>query len=121
MHAIEELGKPPALTLDNLKLSAEPALVQWLDDRRNWRAIPHRLEECGYVRVQNRYSQQGLWRVNNKRQAIYARDDLSAAARLKAACMKRTCPPCAPPCLNNTPCAPAPSMVTSTITTNERP
>jgi hypothetical protein len=85
LNAIEAAGKPRALTIERLKLNAEGSLAQWLDDRRNSRTIPHRLEECGYVRVHNRFSRQGLWRVNGKRQAIYAKASLSAADRLRAA------------------------------------
>ena len=85
MHALEELGKPPALTLDHLKLQRRAGTGALARRPANRRALPHRLEECGYVRVQNRYSKQGLWRVNNKKQAIYARSDLCAADRLTAA------------------------------------
>jgi len=60
----------------------------WLDDRRNRRAIPHRLEKCGYVPVRNPHADDGLWKIAGKRQAVYAkaalplRDQLAAAAKL---------------------------------------
>ena len=48
--------------------------VEWLNDRKNRKQIPHRLEDCGYVRVHNRDSKQGLWTVGGKKQAVYARN-----------------------------------------------
>ena len=57
----------------------------WIRDRKNRRAIPYRLEACGYVPVRNPHSKQGLWRVNGVRQAIYTKASLPPAERLKAA------------------------------------
>ena len=49
------------------------------------RALPHRLERCGYLRVDNPNSNQGLWVIDDKRCAVYSRKDLDAAERLEAA------------------------------------
>ena len=57
----------------------------WIKDRKNRRAIPHRLEKCGYVPVRNDTADDGLWKLNGKRQVIYARSTLPLAAQLKAA------------------------------------
>ena len=57
----------------------------WIRDRKNRRAIPHRLEKCGYVPVRNDTADDGLWKINGKRQVVYARSTLSLAAQLKAA------------------------------------
>jgi Family of unknown function (DUF5906) len=58
----------------------------WLTDRKNRRVIPYRLENAGYGQVRNDAAQSdGLWKIRGKRQVIYARNDLSAADRLKAA------------------------------------
>ena len=57
----------------------------WVLDRKNRRIIPYRLESAGYVQVRNDAAQDGLWKINGERQVIYARNDLSAADRLKAA------------------------------------
>jgi hypothetical protein len=80
---IDKLGNPKALTLDDL-VSQSPSL-DWLYDPKSRRVVPHRLEECGYLRVSNPNSMQGLWKVKGKNCAIYARKELSAADRLKAA------------------------------------
>jgi hypothetical protein len=57
----------------------------WLLDRKNRRVIPYRLESAGYVQVRNDAADDGLWKISGKRQVIYARNDLSAAHRMKAA------------------------------------
>jgi hypothetical protein len=80
---IDKLGNPAALILDDL-ISAAPAL-DWLYEPKSRRIVGHRLEDCGYIRVDNPDSKQGLWVVRGKRCVIYARKDLSASDRLKAA------------------------------------
>jgi hypothetical protein len=57
----------------------------WVRDRKNRRAIPHRLEKCDYVPVRNEARETGLWVVNGTRQVIYAKAALSIRDRLKAA------------------------------------
>ena len=62
-------------------------------ERKNRRALPHRLERCGYVSVRNpEDNDDGRWRVGGDRQKIYAKVALSpkerllAAQKLKAVC-----------------------------------
>jgi hypothetical protein len=83
--AIDELGKPDALIIDELVAKAPGA--DWLTDRKQSRAIPHRLERCGYVRTPNPGAERdgGMWLVNKKRKMIYARADLPPQQRLDAA------------------------------------
>jgi hypothetical protein len=63
-------------------------LASWLEDRKNRRQIPHRLEAVGYVAVRNDGAKDGLWKVGGARMAVYAkrelerRDQLSAVKRL---------------------------------------
>jgi Family of unknown function (DUF5906) len=80
---IDKLGNPTALTIDDL-VSTAPQL-DWLYELKSRRVIPHRLEDCGYLRVSNPDNAQGLWTVKAKRCAIYARRELRAADRLQAA------------------------------------
>ncbi len=49
------------------------------------RAIPYRLEKCGYVPVRNDAADSGLWVINGTRQVIYARSNLSIQDRFRAA------------------------------------
>jgi hypothetical protein len=74
-----------AVTIPMLVAAATGDFLPWLVDRKNRRVIPYRLESAGYVQVRNDAAQDGLWKINGKRQVIYARNDLSAADRLKAA------------------------------------
>jgi hypothetical protein len=83
--AIEEIGSPDALTLTRLASSAVGDFALWLRDRANAKKIRHRLEACGYVHVRNDARKDGLWIVHNKRQAIYARAELSLRDRIVAA------------------------------------
>ena len=49
-----------------------PTSQLWIKDPKNRRAIPHRLEECGYSPVRNPDAKDGLWKINGRRQAVYA-------------------------------------------------
>jgi hypothetical protein len=89
--ALEHLGFPYAVTLEKIIEYAPGDLQDWLRDRRNARAIPHRLESCGYVVVRNSGFKDGRWKVRGRNQTIYGkaelplRDRLAAAARLAQA------------------------------------
>ena len=65
--------------------SKQSDFVDYLRDRKNSRRIPHRFEACGYTPVRNPDAEDGLWRLRGRRQAIYARSNLSFADRLSAA------------------------------------
>jgi hypothetical protein len=81
----DELGNPAVATLAKITAQAHDDLGDWLKDRRNRRAVPHRLERCGYISVRNGDAEDGLWVVAGKRQVIYARVDLSVRDRVVAA------------------------------------
>ena len=51
-------------------------LHKWLDDRKNRRALPYKLERVGYGAVRNLEAEDGLWLVGGKREAVYARSDI---------------------------------------------
>ena len=64
---------------------ADAEIALWIRDRKNRRIIPHRLENCGYEPVRNDDAKSdGLWKINGKRQAVYARSDLPTRDRLVA-------------------------------------
>ena len=81
----DKMGNPDAVTLDDIKKTAKGDIYDWLCDRRNRRALPHRLERCGYVPVRNTHAKDGLWVIGGARQAVYAKAELSLADQLKAA------------------------------------
>ena len=78
-------GDPTARELEAVAAEALGEFAMWIKDRKNRRAIPHRLETCGYVPVRNDTAESGLWLINKVRQVIYAKSDLSIRDRLRAA------------------------------------
>jgi len=86
---LDALGKPKAITLDTLARKAHELqhfdFASWLRDRRQRRRIPHRLEACGYVSVENPTAKDGHFVVAGRRQVIYAWRDLSPNERIEAA------------------------------------
>jgi hypothetical protein len=86
---IDVLNNPDALTLQHLIGGAESlgmlSLADELKDRKNRRALPHRLERVGYVPVRNPDADDGLFKVAGRRQAIYARRSLPLAEQVRAA------------------------------------
>jgi hypothetical protein len=85
MDILDKLGPPEAITVVELIAAASGATTEWLMDRRNRRALPHRLERCGYVSLHNPDAKQGLWRVKGQRQMIYVRSELTPQQQLQAA------------------------------------
>lgn len=85
--AIEALGNPQALTISKLASTTSSASFRdFLTDRRNARQIPHRLEAAGYVAVRNPADvRDGQWKINGKRQMVYARKELAIRERIAAA------------------------------------
>jgi hypothetical protein len=82
---LDKLGNPDVTTLIRIVNEAVGDFELWIRDRKNRRAIPHRLEKCGYVPVRNDLADDGLWKLNGRRQVVYAKGTLSLAAQLEAA------------------------------------
>jgi len=87
---LDAMGRPPAITLDMLIAAAETIqrheFVAFLKDRKNRRVIPHRLENADYSPVRNPDDRRdGQWRINGKRQTVYAHRNLPERDRLNAA------------------------------------
>lgn len=89
MDLLDKLKCPDAITIVDLIKEADGEIAEWLMDRRNRRALPHRLERRGYVSFHNPTARQGLWVVNGQRQMIYVREELEPDRQLQAA-RKRT-------------------------------
>ncbi|MGY3590136.1 primase-helicase family protein [Bradyrhizobium sp. USDA 4350] len=83
--ALDALCKPAAVTLGAVLVRATPDFSEWLRDRKNRRKIPHRFDECGYVPVRNPDATDGLWKIGNKRQVVYAQRELSRRDQIEAA------------------------------------
>jgi uncharacterized protein DUF5906 len=82
---LDILGNPEAVTLAHLTIKASGEIAEWLMDRRNRRAIPHRMERCGYAPVRNSTAKDGLWVVQGARQVIYTKVSLTSQQRFAAA------------------------------------
>ena len=82
---LDGLGRPDAVTLDMVKKRASIGFAEWLGERKNTKVIPHRFEECAYEPVRNRDAKDGLWRISNRRIAVYAKRELSLRDRIEAA------------------------------------
>jgi hypothetical protein len=75
-----------ALTVDDLLAHGDDAeLHELLTDRANARRVPHVLSEWGYEKVINAAAKDGRWVIDGRRRLVYARRELTQAARLKAA------------------------------------
>jgi hypothetical protein len=78
---LDQMKNPAVVTLAMLRNYAEMSpstdLVSWLDDRRNRRQIPHRMEEAGYEVFRNQGVKDGLWVVGGKRQSVYVNKSLN--------------------------------------------
>ena len=83
--ALEALHAPAAITLTALAGPVPSEFSVWLKDRKNAKLIPHRLEAAGYIAVRNPAAKDGYWRLEGRRQAVYARYDLPLRDQLAAA------------------------------------
>jgi hypothetical protein len=82
---LDQLGNPDATTLIRITNHAVGDFQTWIKDRKNRRVIPHRMEKCGYVPVRNDGAKDGFWKINDRRQVVYAKSTLSLADQIKAA------------------------------------
>lgn len=83
--ALDALGNPDAVNIATIAAAATGSFLAWITDRKNRRAIPHRMEQAGYVPVRNDVAKDGLWRISGSRQVVYAKSELSIRDRLHAA------------------------------------
>jgi hypothetical protein len=82
---LDQMGNPDATTLSRIANQATGEIQMWVLDRKNRRAVPHRLEQSGYVPVRNSTAKDGLWKINGARQVVYAKSTLPPPDRLRAA------------------------------------
>jgi hypothetical protein len=74
---LDTLGNPPVVTLAQLEAAATGRAAEWIMDHRNHRAVPHRMDRCGYICVNNPDAESdGRWKINGKRQACRWRSNL---------------------------------------------
>jgi hypothetical protein len=83
--ALARLGNPVAVTLTAIAHVAEPSFAEWVRDRKNYRSLPHKMDECGYKPTRNPAAKSGRWKVDGKDVVIYARKELSVRDAIMAA------------------------------------
>jgi hypothetical protein len=88
--ALDRLKKPSVVTISRLKTVADADFALWLADKKNARAIPHRMEDCGYVPVRNQDAGDGYWKIGDTRQSVYAKVELSPRDQLAAVATLRS-------------------------------
>jgi Family of unknown function (DUF5906) len=82
---LDDMGAPAAVALPQIMSKATGAAAEWLLDRRNRRAIPHRMERAGYVAVRNPTTKDGRWKVQGANVVVYAKADLDLRQQMAAA------------------------------------
>lgn len=89
---LDKLGSPDAVIVQDLVdvcLDGDDQglvdLGTWLKDRKNARAVPHRMDSMGYTSVPNPDDKRGNWKVDGRQMAIYVKRSLPAVNRLAAA------------------------------------
>jgi hypothetical protein len=83
--ALDELMRPAIVTLAAVVTTPRGAVLEWLLDRKSRRSIPYKMETCGYVAVRNPKADDGLWKIEGRRQTLYGKTDLTPKQRLDAA------------------------------------
>jgi hypothetical protein len=71
--------------IEALISAAGEDFAEWLRNRGNARKVPHRMESVGYVPVRNKGAKDDLWKIGGRRQAVYARKELSLSDQMAAA------------------------------------
>jgi Family of unknown function (DUF5906) len=85
LDVLDAMGNPDAVTLEQLiDKAAGLEISDWLMDRKNRRAIPHRMERCGYTQVRNPDADDGRWKLQGKRVTVYAKTSLSVRDQIIA-------------------------------------
>lgn len=83
--ALDRISNPPVIILRMLEYGSSSEFCAYLRERKNARALPFRLEECGYERVTNPAVKEGTWKFSWGRATIYALSTLSKSERVSAA------------------------------------
>lgn len=72
---IDSLGNPKAVTLEQIHFVADMDFSEWMI--KNARQVPHKMESAGYEQVRNDAAKDGYFKINNRRQPVYAMMSLS--------------------------------------------
>jgi hypothetical protein len=77
---LERLGKPPVVTVAQMRTCANTLsmtqLIDWMNKNRRG-GIDHRFENSGYVRICSETSKDGRFKIGRKNEVVYGRKELS--------------------------------------------
>jgi hypothetical protein len=76
--------RPDVFTLLDLVGAKGNELLEDILSPKNRRAVPHRLNRCGYRAHRNTIAKDGLWRIKGARQTVYVKATLSTEDRKTA-------------------------------------
>jgi hypothetical protein len=86
---LDDLKNPDVVTLHQVITRARSLTLHefadHLAERKNRRWLPHRFAACGYVPVRNPHAGDGLWKIDERRQRVYGKADLSLGDQITAA------------------------------------
>jgi hypothetical protein len=82
--ALDRAGNPVVTTLAEIVANASSGFAEFLSDRKNSRKIPHRFEACGYAPLRNSDAKDGLWKIGDRRQVLYTKEELSLSDQREA-------------------------------------
>jgi hypothetical protein len=82
---IDDMERPDVVTvIDIAHRFPNDELLKALKDRRNSRSISNWFRACGYVVVGNPDTDEHIWRIRDRRQAVYAKATLTLEQRVAA-------------------------------------
>lgn len=86
LDALDELGQPVVVTIAQIlaKMADGSPGKHYLLDTRQRRTIPHRMNECGYVRFDNPNAPSGRWKFKGVSVTVYQRTDTAPLDALTA-------------------------------------
>jgi hypothetical protein len=76
--------RPDVFTLLELIGTQGNEALEYLLEHKNRRAVPHRLNRCGYRVYRNTAAKNGMWRISGVRQKVYVKAALSPTERKTA-------------------------------------
>jgi hypothetical protein len=89
VEVLDRLGNPAAVIIKQIAGKAEELehlqdLAGWITERKNRRAMPHRMAQAGYLPVRNPGDKTGLWKLMGSKLVVYAQKELSLHDQMKA-------------------------------------
>jgi hypothetical protein len=75
--ALDTLYNPDVVTIEEVVRVGSAGLIAFMGERKNSRSIPHKFKSCGYSPVRNKGPADGYWKINGRRQVVYAKKEIA--------------------------------------------